>query len=274
MFPFGFRLLVATLLDVVFSNAYTLVIGKFYSARELGFYSRAEQLQKIPAVNLTSAVRRVIYPTFSKIQDDKARLKRGMRSTVQALALVICPVMIGIAVVAKPLVVTLLTEKWLPSVFYLQLFCAIGMLYPFHAINLSVLKARGRADLFLRLEIIKKALVVVAILVTYRWGISAIIIGSIVVSFMAFYLNAYYTGIHLGYSFKDQVKDVAPPFTVAMIMGACVHFLQFLNISSHLILLSLQVVVGILIYAMICALLRLSAFTGMWQLVRKSSRAA
>ena len=147
------------LLDTIYNNLYLVVIGKMFSATDLGYYTRAEQTQQLPVDNLSSTVGRVTFPVFSSMQDDKDRLKRGTRKALSTLAMVNFPLMIGLAVVAKPLVLVLLTEKWLPCVPYLQLLCMVGMLYPLHAINLNVLMAQGRSDLFFRLEIYKKVMI-------------------------------------------------------------------------------------------------------------------
>jgi len=269
MFPFGSRLLLSGLLDTVFRSSYTLIIGKLYSARDLGFYSRAEQIQKIPVHNLAAAVGRVTFPAFASVQKDKARLKRGVRKAVMALALINFPMMIGLAVVAKPLILVLLTEKWLPSLLFLQLFCVLGLLYPLHSINLNVLKAQGRSDLFLRLEIIKKVPLLVAIAITYRWGISAIISGAIVVSFFGYYINAYYTDKLIGYSFSEQLKDIGPTLLIASMMGVCIYPVQYLVSSNQLALLIVQVVLGAALYICFCRLFKLHAFMDAWRALKR-----
>ena len=187
MFGFGSRLLLSGLLDTIFRNIYLVIIGKIFSPAALGFYSRAKSLQQLPVNNLSSVVCRVTFPVFSTMQHDPVRLKRGVKRALGTMMLVNLPLMIGLAVVARPLVVVLLTEKWLPCVFYLQLLCVAGVFYPLHVINLNVLTSLGRSNLFLRLEILKKILTVVAVVVTYRWGIAAMIYGQIVTSFLAYY---------------------------------------------------------------------------------------
>jgi len=193
LFSFGSKLLFSGLLDVLFQNIYLVVIGKLFSPADLGFYSRAKEFSQLPVHNLSSSIGRVTYPVFSSIQNDKNRLRDGVRKTLSMMAILTFPLMIGLMVVAKPLVIILIGDRWLPSVPYLQLLCIVGLLYPLHAINLNVLKAQGRSDLFLKLEVIKKFNALIAILVTYRWGITAMIIGQIVTSIIAYYLNSYFT---------------------------------------------------------------------------------
>ncbi len=151
-------------------------------------------MNDLPTQTLSGMVGRVTFPVFSTIQDDPARLKRGLKKALTMLVLVNFPMMIGLAIIARPLVLVMLTEKWAPSVPYLQLLCVAGLLFPLQLMNLNVLQALGRSDLFFRLEIIKKVMIAINIAITWRWGISAMIYGMIVNSIIAYYLNSYYNG--------------------------------------------------------------------------------
>jgi O-antigen/teichoic acid export membrane protein len=260
MFSFGSRMLASSLLNQIFENLYYVVIGKLFSPLTLGFYFRACTLAEMPSATLTRIVTRVSFPVFSAIQDDDDRLKRAMRQALGVLFFINAPVMIGLAVIAKPLVLVLLTEKWLPSVPYLQLLCVLGLLLPLHALNLNILMAKGRSDLFLRIEILKKILVVLNIAITWQWGIAAIICGQIVVSFLAFFLNSYYTGKLLGYTAFAQVQEVALYLFSAILMGGGVYLVEFLNFSSNRCLLVVQVVIGAAIYLLLSVIFRPQAF--------------
>ena len=260
MFTFGSRLLASGLLDTVFQNIYIVVIGKLFSPADLGFYSRAKGLQQRPVLSISTIIGRVTFPVFSSVQDDKPRLKRGVRKALTMLVMINFPMMVGLAIVAKPLVLVLLTEKWLPCVPYLQLLCAVGMLYPLHVINLNVLTAQGRSDLFFRLEVLKKILIVIAIVVTYRWGIIAMIYGQIVTSCLAYFLNTYYTGKMLNYPITEQIQDLMPSLVLAGIMGLGVYALKYAPIANQLALLSARITTGIVIYAVLCYIFRISSF--------------
>lgn len=260
MLAFGSRLFASALLETVFQNIYLVVIGKLFSPVYLGFYSRAKEFQRIPVTNLSSIVGRVAFPVFALVQDDKPRLKRGARKAITMLAMINFPMMVGLAVTAKPLVLVLLTEKWLPCVPYLQLLCAVGMLYPLHAINLNILIAQGRSDLFFRLEVLKKILVIVAIAVTYRWGITAMIYGQIVTSCLAYFLNAYYTGKLVKYYSKEQIFDFAPYLSISAVMGVGIYFVQLIPFPNTSILLISQIIIGIIIYCTLCFCLRGNVF--------------
>lgn len=260
MFSFGSKLLFSGLLDTIYNNLYIVVIGKMFSATSLGYYTRAQQTQQLPVDSLSSTVGRVTFPVFSSMQEDKARLKRGTRKALSTLAMLNFPLMIGLAVVAKPLVLVLLTAKWLPCVPYLQLLCVVGMLYPLHVINLNVLVAQGRSDLFFRLEIWKKILVTVAIVLTWRWGITVMIYGQIATSIVAYYINVYYTGKFLYYPVKEQLKDFFPILSLASIMGSVVFLVGYLPINNNITLLFTQVSTGIILYILLCNFAKISPF--------------
>jgi len=173
-----------------------------------------------------------------------------------------------LAIVAKPLVLVLFTEKWIPCVPYLQLLCVVGMLYPLHVINLNVLIAQGRSDLFFRLEILKKILIVIAIAVTYRWGITAMIYGQIATSCFAYFLNSYYTGKILDYPITAQIQDLMPSLVLAGIMGLGVYALKYTPITNQLALLSAQIMTGIVFYVSICYIFRISSFMEVIEIVK------
>ena len=266
MFSFGSRLLASGLLDQIFANIYLLFIGKMFSATDLGLYSRAENLGRLPSQTLSGMVGRVTFPLFSTIQDDPTRLKRGMKRALTTLVLVNFPMMVGLAVTARPLVLVLLTEKWAESIPYLQLYCLAMLLFPLHVINLNLLQALGRSDLFLRLEIIKKVLVAVNIAVTWRWGISAMICGMIAMSVIAYFLNSYYAGILIGYPIQEQLRDLLIYMIMAALMGIGLYGVGLLPFPNHWSELLVQILVGIVLYGGLCRLFRLEAFMDIWRM--------
>ena len=268
MFGFGSKLLFSGLINTVFQNLYLMVIGKIFSAADLGFYSRANGIQQLPVRNVSSTVSRVTYPVFSSIQDDKPRLKNGLRKAMTSMAMVNFPLMIGLIVVAEPLVQVLLTDKWLPCVPYLRLLCVVGMLYPLQVINLNVLIAQGRSDLLLRLEVLKKILIAAAIFITYRWGIIALIYGQIATILIAYYLNSYYSGKMLDYPITEQIRDILPSLGLACAMGGGIYMLCYIPIPSQTVLLFLQIISGIAIYILLCHIFRLSSFKEIIELVK------
>ncbi len=269
MFAFGSRLLAAGTLFTVVDRMHSLIIGKLFSATELGLYSQARRLQEAPAKGFTGIISRVTFPAFSEVQDDGARLRQGVHKALTTAVFINFPLMIGLAACARPLVSLLLTDKWLPSVPYLQLLCAIGLSYPLHVINLNVLYAKGRSDIVLRLEIFKDALVLLGIAVSWPFGISGLICGQIVVSVICFFLNSHFAGKLIGYSFWNQIRDISPYLGVATVMGLLVYAPTLCPIEVAAPLLIIQVVAGAVVYFAACRLFRLSALTEIWRLFRK-----
>ena len=265
LFGFGSRLLASGVLNAVFSNIYSVVIGKLFAPADLGYYNRAFALQQLPAQTVGGIVGRVTFPLFAEIQDDPARVRNGFRKALRSLALVNFPLMIGLAACARPLVLTLLTEKWAPAIPYLQLLCIVGLLYPLHLINVNVILAHGRSDLNFWLGNAKKALVAANIAIAWRWGITAIIVGQILVSIIAYFLNTYYSRKVTGYPMRAQALDVLPYLAAAGIMGGAVAALGWLPFASNLILLASQVLLGSLVYVLLCSVFRLTAFMDVWR---------
>jgi len=260
LFAFGSKLMLSGLIDSAYRNIYYLIIGKYFSAVELGYYTKADQFQSFPSMNLNGVISRVTYSTLSSIQDDSVRLKNGYKKIIRSTMLFSFVLMIGLAAVAKPMVITLIGEKWIPSVGYLQLLCFVGMLYPLHAINLNILKVKGRSDLYLRVEIIKKILAVPVIIIGTIYGIKVMILGMIVNSVIAHFLNSYYSGRLLNYNVLEQIKDILPAFLIAVTISSIVFlFGSFLNLSPVL-LLTLQVILGAILTFGICELTKMSDY--------------
>jgi O-antigen/teichoic acid export membrane protein len=260
MFGYGSKLLVVSLINTIVDNIYYLVIGKFYAAAEVGFYTRARSFEQIPSTGIMAVVGRVSFPVFASIQEDQVRLKRGLKKSLTTLVCINFPIMIGLAVVAKPLVIVLITEKWLPCVPYLQVLCIVGMMYPPYSISVNVMKAVGRSDLLLRLEIIKQFLVLLNIAVTWRWGVLAMIWGHVIISFVTCYLASFSNSDIINYKLSEQIKDITPYLIISLVMGAMVWMIKLLDISSNLILLIIQCVAGFLLYIFLGRLFRLPVF--------------
>ena len=246
LFGFGWKLLVSGLIDTIWREIYQVVIGKVYAPSTLGQYTRAKQFSDIFSSNLSGVVQRVSYPVLSSIQDDNERLKQAYKKVIKSTMFMSFVLTLGLAAVAKPMVLVLIGEKWLPSVEFLQIICFSAMLYPLHAINLNMLQVKGRSDLFLILEIIKKTIAIGPILLGIFVNINAMLWGSVLTSFFALYLNAYYSGRDLNYSILEQVKDILPSFLIAFLMAGIVWAISFINISPF-ILLPIQILIGFLI---------------------------
>ena len=243
LFNFGWKLMVSGLLNTVWNESYQVVIGKFYKPETLGQYTRATGFSSIFSTNLTSIIQRVSYPVLASIQDDKIRLKAAYQKLIRVTMFVTFTCMLMLAAVAKPLILCLIGEKWLLSASFLQIICFGSMLYPLHALNLSMLQVQGRSDLFLKLEIIKKVIAVGPLLLGIFISIYWMLIGSVLTGIVGYYLNAYYSGPFLNYSIKDQIKDIIPSLVMALCGASIVYALSFIPIN-HFALLAVQFVVG------------------------------
>ena len=244
MFGFGYKLLLSGLLDTLYKNVYYVVIGRCYSSAQLGQYTRAEQFNTIFSSNLTSIVQRVSYPVLSSIQEEPERLREAYRQIIKTTMLVTFACMLGLAAVARPLIIILIGEKWLTAVSFLQIICFSGMLYPLHAINLNILKVKGRSVLFLKLKIIKKILAIGPIALGVFGGIECMLWGSVLNSFVAYFLNSYYSADLINYPTVKQIKDILPTFCVSIAVAAAMWGLSFFRLSVYL-LLPLQLLLGV-----------------------------
>jgi len=256
LFSFGYKLLISGLIDTLYRNIYYLIIGKYFSAQELGYFTRADQFQSLPSSNVQNVISRVSYPVLSSIQDDIPRLREAYKKLIRSTMLITFILMMGMAAVARPMILSLIGDKWESSIIYLQMLCFVGMFYPLHALNLNMLQVQGRSDLFLRLEIIKKLLAVPIILIGIIWGIKAMIFAMIVNTVISYYLNSYWSGKLIGYSFTQQIKDIFPSFFLALVVNALIFSLSFLEIKSLLIVLIIQISGGLLLTISICELLK------------------
>jgi teichuronic acid exporter len=258
---FGSYLLFSALLDTAYNRFYTLIIGKLYSARALGYYSRADSTQQLPANLIATIVGRVAFPIFSAAAGDKNLLHRGMRKAVESLMLVNLPVMLGLLAVSRVLVLTIFGEKWLPCVPYLQVLCLAGILWPLHIINLNLLKALGHTNLFFRLEIIKKLTGIITLLVTAKISILAMAWSQVLLGIGSYFLNAYYSGVYVNYPASRQLRDIFPLFVASIFMFVCVWPFTLISSLPSPALLILQVLTGGAIYFGSCAFLKFRAFT-------------
>ena len=266
LFRFGGYMLLSGLLDTLYTRLYSVIIGKLFSARELGYYTRADNTQQLPVNVLISVLNRVALPVFSAAAD-KALLVRGMRKVLRTIMLFNIPIMLGLMVVAEPLVITLIGEKWLPSVPVLQVLCLSGVIWPLHAINLNVLMAQGYSNLFFRIEVLKKIIGVVAIVLASFHGILAIAWSQVIVGILCFLINAHYTGVFLDYSAWKQTRDLLPYLAVSVLMTLAVWPIHIYSTLYPTAELGLMIGSGGLFYLLACRLFRLEAFNDLWALL-------
>lgn len=259
LFGFGWKLLVSSLIDVVWRDIYQVVIGKCYSPATLGEYTNAHQFGSIFSINLTGIIQRVSYPVLSSIQDDMERMKQAYRRVIKVTMLVAFVFMLGLAAIAKPMIFVLIGDQWLIAAKFLPIICFQMMFYPLHAINLNMLQVQGRSDLFLRLEIVKKIIAVIPLLLGIFIDIYWMLWGSVFTGIFAFYLNSYYSGKLLNYSTTDQVKDILPSFGIAAFMAVVTYLVSLLPLTP-IILLPLQIITGAVITIVLCEIFKLEEY--------------
>lgn len=266
LFGFGWKLLASGLIDTVWREIYQVVIGKCYSTATLGQYTRSYQFGSIFSSNLSAIIQRVSYPVLSSIQDDPARLKESYRRVIKVTMLVTFVLMLGLAAIAKPMIEVLIGDQWQLATELLPIICFQMMLYPLHALNLNMLQVQGRSDLFLKLEIIKKCVAVIPILLGIFINIYWMLWGSVGTGLFAYYLNSYYSGRFLNYSIVSQVKDILPSFCVATFMAVVTYFVSWLPFSSFIILL-MQLFIGGALTIVLCECCHLEEYKEIKQIV-------
>jgi len=260
LFSYGSKLLAAGLLDTLYSNLRTLIIGRMYTPSMLGYYNRGQQFPQLIVSNINGSIQSVMLPALSAHQDDRKRVKEMMRRAVVSSSFLIFPMMVGMAVVAEPLVKIVLTEKWLPAVPFLQIACFTFALWPIHTANLQAINAMGRSDIFLRLEIIKKIMGLIVLGVSLPFGVYAIALGGIFSGLIGTFINAYPNKELLNYSYKEQWLDIMPSLLISLIMGGIVYLFNFSNILAWQILI-LQIVSGGIIYILLAKIFKIESFT-------------
>lgn len=268
LFSFGSKLLVSGLIHTVYYNLYGIVIGKRFSAAELGYYTRAEQFAILPSYNLSAIITRVTFPILSSIQDDNERLASTYRKYIRLSSYLIFPLMVGLASLANPLVDLFLTEKWNGTVALLQILCFDWMFDHLSGINLNLLYVKGRSDLALRLEIIKKIIAITILLASIPLGIIGMCLGRVLYSLIATYANTYYTNSLIGLSFRTQLKDIIPYLILSLAMGGVVYATTYLGFSN-IVQLIIGITIGILFYISISYIFKITSLKVLLQLIHK-----
>lgn len=253
LWGFGSKMLASGLLETIYSNIYPIVIGKYFSANDLGNYTRAQQFSNLPSSNVTGVLQRVTFPVLSNIQNEDERLARNYRKILKLSAFLIFPLMLILSAVADPLIRVLLSDKWEGCIILLQILCFSLMWYPIHAINLNLLIVKGRSDLFFRLEVFKKIIGVSIMVVTIPHGIIWMVSGGIVSSMISLIINTYYTGKLINVGYLKQMGDLLPIFGVSFAVWIIVHgsMMMSSNIYVQLIIGSL---VGVIVYLVLAKL--------------------
>jgi len=249
LFSFGWKLLVSSIIDTVYSQLQSIIIGKMFSTANLAFYDRGSHFPYIVVNNINNSIQAVMLPSLSAYQDNKPQVKKMMRRAIVTSSFLIIPMMAGLAAMADSVVLALLGEKWLPCVPFVQIFCFIYAFYPIHTSNLSAINAMGRSDIFLKLEIIKKVYglaILIGCILYFRTPIG-IAYGSAICTVIASFVNAFPNKRLLNYSYLEQIKDIVPSALLALVMAIIVIAINYLHINIYLTII-LQIAIGSVTY--------------------------
>ena len=268
LFSFGWKLLVCGLLESFYNSVRSLIIGKKYTEEDLAYYDKGKQFPYIIISNINSSIDSVLLPAMSIEQDNRERIKSMTRRSIRTSTYIMAPMMIGLAICGEIIVKLLLTEKWLGCVLFMQIFCITYMFYPIHSANLNAIKAMGRSDMFLKLEIVKKAIGITAVLITMWISVKAMAYSLLFTTILDSIVNAFPNKKLLNYSWTEQMLDILPNILLAVIMGVLVFFIKWLPIPE-IIIFVLQILTGIAIYFGLSAIFRLEMFRYLLDTVKK-----
>ena len=259
LFSYGWKLLASSLLEAIYNNIRQLIIGRVYSSGDLAYYNRGRQFPDFIISNVNSSIDSVLLPTLASVQDKREQVKQMTRRAIKLSTYIIAPLMLGLASVAEPMIRVVLTEKWIPALPYLRIFCITFMFYPLHTANLNAIKALGRSDLFLRLEVLKKIIGIVVLLLTMKLGVLAMAYSLLFTTLTSQIINSWPNRKLLNYGYMEQVKDIMPNIALACVMGVIVYPLKYLE-SNSLIILLIQIVAGGIVYVVGSVIFGLESF--------------
>lgn len=259
LFSYGWKLLISSLIDTIYNDVSQLIIGKMYSTSDLAYFNRGKQFPSFLVTNINTSIDSVLLPTMSKEQDDVVRVRNMTRRAIKTSTYLIAPLMIGLACCAEPMVKIILTDKWLECVPFVRIFCVTFMFYPIHTANLNAIKAIGRSDLFLKLEIQKKTIGAIMLISSMWFGPLVMAYASMITSAICQIINALPNKKLLNYSYLEQLKDILPGIIIAVVMGIAVYVVGYINIPT-IFVLCIQILLGIVIYVSLSALLHIESF--------------
>lgn len=249
LFSFGGRLMLSGVIHTITDNLYQITIGRFFPVQTLGYYENADKLTKTPTNTISDVLNSVTFPAFSAVQNNDEKLKRGYKKVMQQVLFWLTPILIIAAVLAKPFFLIVFGQKWLPAVPFFQILCIARIFSPLTKYNLNIVSVKGRSDIYLKLEIIRKLLLIVGVFAMLPIGIIALVYFKLIYSIIAYFINSYYSGKFIGYSTWAQLKDILPIFALGVITGILVYGLDYvLQNESNFIRLSIGGVVGITCY--------------------------
>ena len=275
LFSFGWKFVATGLLENLFRNIYSLIIGKAYKIDQLSYYNKGQQFPKLIAENFTNALRNVLFPSFSSKNDNTGEVKNMLRRSCQVNTFLLLPLIFGMAAVSEPMVLVLLTEKWEKAIPFLQLCCIYYAFYNINSTNMSAINALGKSDVYLKYEIIKKIVTITLLCISIPLGVFWMVIGQVITGIISSILNMIPSKKYLNYSYSEQIKDFSGAFLSALIMSFAVYFLSQINCSvfnNNLILLIIQIIFGALIYLVLSVLFKIPGYCYIIEILKKQKR--
>ncbi len=273
LISYGWKLLVSALLDTGYNQVRSLIIGKMYTKEDLAFYNQGDKYPGLIVTNINTSISSVLFPALSENQSDKEKVRNMTRRAIQVGSFLMWPMMVGLCVAAGPLIRLLLTEKWLPCVPYLRIFCFTYGLWPIHTANLQAINAMGRSDLFLKLEVVKKLIGIVTLVAALWYGPLAIAWSLVVSGIISTFINAYPNIKLLNYTYREQMQDILPAFLIAVIMGAVIYPISVIGFGDAVTVI-LQVVAGAIVYFVLSVVTRQEAFRYLMTIIFKRNQGA
>ncbi|HLP59516.1 MAG TPA: lipopolysaccharide biosynthesis protein [Candidatus Deferrimicrobium sp.] len=260
LYKYASKIFLQGLANTFFGNIYLPIIGKKFSTGDLGLYTRATRFSDVFVKQVTIAYGRVMFPAFSSIQDQRERFTYLYEKTVKLLAFLIFPIMMGLIITAKPFVSVVLTEKWLPAVPFIQLFYLEGFFYPIYMLNLNIFNALGKSEMSLKIEVLKKGLLLISIFLTLGYGIQGLIAGQLASSFIVFVVGGYFVGREINYSLMKQFTAIAPSFFITLLSFAMCYFIIPRLVKNYFLLMSLYALFGLFLYFLTFSIFRIHVY--------------
>lgn len=260
LFKFGFLMLLSTLVETIYTNIQALIIGRAYSAKDLGFYSQADKLQKLPANSLSGIVNQVTYPVFAEMQNDLPRMKNGVKKSLKSVTYLNFPIMVLLIIIANPLLNLLLTDKWSESIPYFQILCLSGMLLTLNTTNTNIFKAIGRSDIYFFTQLGKRLLGLGLIFIGLQFGIKGMLYGIVCSSYLFFIINAYISGRNIQYGIVEQIKDIAPSYLISIVTGVLTYIFTYSINLNNVLLIFIQICMYSVLYLGISYFFKIEAF--------------
>lgn len=270
---FGYKITLSSLLENIFNNLYVIIIGKYFSAGQVGFYTRADTMKNLPVNNITLALNKVTFPLFAQIQNDDERLKRVYKQLMKMSIYLVAPILVLLIILAEPVFRFLFTEKWLPAVPYFQILCISGFLFPIRGYNANVLLVKGKSDTFLKLTLLDKVLLVLGVIIGIQFGIVGLLYAQVVLSVITFFIYAHHTNKVIGYSAFQQGMDILPIILLSLLPGVLV-FIIDLNLTNQADFLRIIIGtgVGIILYLGISYIFKIESYKDIIKMIFKERK--